>query len=67
MIQLAGALSMGLPHVRVDLYEVVGRVYFGVYTFFDSGGTGEFQPDEWNKTFGDWITLPEPYLCAEIS
>lgn len=61
MIVLAERLSKGIPHVRVDLYEVDGRVYFGEYTFFDSGGTGEFEPDEWNKIFGDWITLPEPY------
>ena len=64
MIQIAEKLSAGIPHVRVDLYEVNGKVYFGEYTFFDSGGTGDFQPDEWNKTFGDWITLPEPYEQA---
>ena len=61
MVYIAEKLSRGIPHVRVDLYEVNGRVYFGEYTFFDSGGTGDFKPDEWNKVFGDWITLPEPY------
>lgn len=61
MKQLAGELSKGIPHVRVDFYEVEGKPYFGEFTFFHMGGTGEFQPDKWNKTFGDWITLPEPY------
>lgn len=54
-------LSKGLPQCRVDLYEVNGRPYFGEITFFDSGGTGAFYPSDWDRVFGDWITLPEKY------
>lgn len=60
MKQLASKLSKGLPHVRMDFYEVDGHPYFGEFTFFHLGGTGIFEPKEWNQKMGDWITLPEP-------
>ena len=61
MKQIASKLSAGIPHVRVDFYEVNGHPYFGEFTFFHSGGTGNFQPEKWNRIFGDWIILPEKY------
>lgn len=60
MKKLASKLSKGIPHVRVDFYEVDGHPYFGELTFFHMGGTGVFEPKEWNLKLGDWITLPEP-------
>lgn len=57
---IAEKLSCGLPHVRVDLYEVKGRIYFGELTFFDSSGFKEFTPEEWDYKLGSWIELPEP-------
>lgn len=60
MKKLASKLSKSIPHVRVDFYEVDGCPYFGELTFFHMGGTGVFEPEEWNLKFGDWITLPEP-------
>lgn len=59
MKRIAAKLSQGLPHVRIDLYEVDGHVFFGEYTFFHWAGTGLFEPDRWNKTLGDWINLPK--------
>lgn len=58
MKRVAGKLSQGLPHVRVDLYSVDGKVYFGEYTFFDSSGFEKFTPQEWDGIFGEWLTLP---------
>ncbi len=58
MHALADKLSRGLPQVRVDFYEVNGRVYFGEMTFFHWSGTKPFDPVEWDYTFGSWITLP---------
>lgn len=34
MLYVAGKLSEGIPHVRVDLYNVNGKIYFGEMTFF---------------------------------
>jgi hypothetical protein len=58
MKKLAAQLSVGIPHVRVDFYEVDGRVYFGEFTFSHWGGLKPFDPEEWDYTFGSWIKLP---------
>ena len=60
MVGIAEKLSNGLPHVRIDLYNIKGKIYFGEFTFFHVSGFGNFfMPKEWDKTFGDWIELPE--------
>lgn len=59
MKQLAAKLSKGMPHVRVDFYEVNGRVYFGEFTFSHWGGLMPFEPEEWDFTFGSWVKLPK--------
>jgi len=59
MINLARKLSADIIHVRVDFYSIYEKVYFGELTFFDSGGYTIFEPPEWNRTFGDWIKLPD--------
>ena len=38
MITLAEKLSSRVKHVRVDLYDIGGTVYFGEYTFFTNCG-----------------------------
>jgi len=59
MISLAELLSVGYPHLRVDFYEVNGKVYFGEFTLYHGSGLMNFKPDEWNERMGGWITLPE--------
>lgn len=58
MIELSRILSRGYPHVRVDFYEVNGRVYFGELTFYHFSGFMPFEPSKWDDVFGDWLTLP---------
>lgn len=57
MKELAGKLSQGLRHVRVDFFEVNGKVYFSEFTFFNNGGFWLYHPDEWERKLGDWIEL----------
>lgn len=57
MKNIAEKLSVGLPQVRIDLYEVDGKVYFGEYTFFHHGGWTPFEPEEWDYIFGSWVNL----------
>lgn len=59
MQQLAARLSQGTPQLRVDFYEVNGKVYFGEMTFFHCSGFAAFHPESWDETFGSWVTLPE--------
>ena len=58
MKSIAARLSEGEPHMRVDLYEVNGKVYFGEITFYHFGGLTPFEPEEWDYTFGSWLKLP---------
>ena len=58
MKRLAEILSQGTPQLRVDFYEVDGRVYFGEMTFFHCSGFDGFHPEEWDRIFGDWVELP---------
>ena len=57
MFDLAGKLSEGIPFLRVDLYCINGRPYFGETTFFPASG---FDPNilpETELAFGDKIIL----------
>ena len=58
MKRLASILSVNIPHVRVDLYDINGHIYFGELTFYHFSGMVPFEPDEWDYTFGSWINLP---------
>ena len=44
MIQIVKILCAGFSHVRVDLYEIGGQIYFGEMTFTSSSGMEEFSP-----------------------
>ena len=59
MVKLAEILAKDAPQMRVDFYNVNGKIYFGEITFFHFGGIVPFEPAEWDKKFGEWITLPE--------
>lgn len=58
MRQIAQELSQGIPHIRIDLYSVDDKVYFGEFTFFDSSGYEKFTPNKWDLIFGEWLKLP---------
>ena len=58
MQTIARKLSAGLPHVRIDLYNCNGQIYFGEMTLYDSSGFDNLNSDEWDLRFGNWITLP---------
>ena len=58
MLDLANILSGDFPFVRVDLYSVDDRVFFGEFTFFPDGGLGKFVPEKSNCEIGSWLQLP---------
>ena len=58
MKELAGKLSVGYPHIRVDFYEIRGKVYFGELTLYHWSGFVPFKPSKYDTLFGDWIVLP---------
>lgn len=58
MKSLAAKLCAGIPFVRVDFFDVNGKVYFGEFTFFDWGGMRPFR-DDWDLKLGSLLVLPD--------
>ena len=59
MIAIAERLSKDNVFLRVDLYNVDGRIYFGEMTFYPASGFGKMIPEEWDKKIGDYLDLNE--------
>ena len=57
MQTLAARLSAGLPQVRIDFYELDGKVYFGEYTFYHWGGMVPFEPESFDLELGSYVKL----------
>lgn len=58
MVRIATKLADKFPFVRVDLYDINGRVLFGEMTFYPADGRFPFYPEKYNKFFGDKMKLP---------
>lgn len=63
MVALARKLAAPFPLVRVDLYAPpgTGRLYLGEMTFYPSAGVVRFEPPDFEREAGDWLTLPEKH------
>lgn len=57
MIEICRCLSKELPFVRVDLYVVGDRIYFGEITFYPASGFGHFKPADWDYRLGNLLSL----------
>lgn len=58
MIRMAERLSEPFPHVRVDLYCVGDKIWFGELTFCDGSGYMKFEPDSFDFILGKKFELP---------
>ena len=58
MISIAKKLSENLPHIRVDLYDVNGHIYFGELTLYHFSGFEKFYPEEYDLILGKELKLP---------
>lgn len=59
MLEIAKVLSKGITFIRVDLYEVENRVYFGELTFYPNSGYIHFKPEECDEKIGNLMILPK--------
>ena len=57
MMELAKKLSKDIPFLRVDFYEINGKVYFGELTFFPALGWSGFEPKQVDIQLGRLINL----------
>lgn len=58
MLRLARALSSGEPFLRVDVFEIDGRLIFCELTLHPDGGNMSFFTDFWERRLGEWTSLP---------
>ena len=57
MICICHKLSENKKFVRIDMYVIDNRIYFGEITFYPASGMGLFNPDKWNEELGNLISL----------
>ena len=54
---MATVLSKNISFLRVDFYEIDGRVYFGELTFYPASGLERFEPESVDIEFGNMLRL----------
>ena len=53
MISIASELSVGFDFVRIDLYNLDGKTYFGEFTFTHTAGNYKLRPEIWDVKLGE--------------
>lgn len=57
MVEIAEKLASTFQFVRVDLYNVDGKIYFGELTFTPASGANAFKPIEYDLKYGSLIRI----------
>ena len=57
MLTFAEKIAKLYDYVRVDFYDVDGKLYFGEVTHHHGGGFDQIRPIEWDYKIGEKITL----------
>lgn len=57
MLSIAQELSVGFPELRVDLYNIAGKVYFGELTFTSQGGINSFYTQDFLDYAGSLFSV----------
>ena len=57
MVEISRKLSKGLKHIRIDLYYINKKIYFGEFTFHNAGGIMRFSPPEWDNIIGEMLDI----------
>ena len=61
MLELAEKLAEAFDHVRVDLYNLSGKIYFGELTHYTASGKGRFEPSSFDFKLGKYWKIKEEY------
>jgi len=57
MVEIVKILAKGLRYVRIDLYNIDGKIYFGEFTFYPGNCNEPIKPKLYEKTFGSLIQV----------
>ena len=61
MLEIAHTLAADIPFIRIDLYNLHGKIYFGEMTFYPASGFGVITPAEYDNKIGEMIILKQEY------
>ena len=59
MVEMAEILAKPFPFVRVDLYNINGKIYFSEMTFTPAKGTLILDDDKCDFEMGEWLDISE--------
>ncbi|MES2931081.1 MAG: ATP-grasp fold amidoligase family protein [Patescibacteria group bacterium] len=65
MVRLAERLAAPFDYVRVDLYTVSGRIYFGELTHYHGNGRERFDPESFDFEAGSWWNIVPNYWLKD--
>lgn len=65
MLEIAKKLSEPFPHVRVDLFNINGKIVFNELTFYSGGGFVKLEPEEYQNEFGGYIDVSDYKIAAD--
>ena len=57
MLNIARQLAKDTIFIRVDLYSIDIKIFFGELTFYPASGLGTIYPNEWSLKLGDLIKI----------
>ena len=57
IIELAEKLAKPFPYVRVDFYDIKGKLYVGELTFYSGGGFSKIKPKEYDVLLGKELDI----------
>ena len=58
LLSISRVFAKEIPFLRVDFYIVNHHIYIGELTFYPASGFVPFDPDEYDRVFGDYLKLP---------
>lgn len=57
MIRIGKEIAKELPYVRVDFYDVDGKLYCGEITLYHGSGFDKFYPEKYDRIWGERLKL----------
>ena len=59
IIRLSEKLAKPFPYIRVDFYDIKGKLYVGELTFYSGGGFSALTPQKWDYELGKELDLTQ--------
>lgn len=59
MLRLSAELAQDFPLVRIDFYNLAGKLYIGEITLYHGSGNDRFYPEKYDRLYGEKLKLPK--------